>query len=93
MLLLTILDLISFDISFLSLTDHTYLKLCICIFVCVLDCVLSKCRFLTVNFKLTRVIRYIMSILMNFEDFYSYLLESVVESMELSTELYLWALG
>lgn len=48
---------------------------------------------MNVNFKLTRVFRYIMSILINYEDFYSYLLESLVESMELSTELYLCALG
>lgn len=48
---------------------------------------------MNVNFKLTRVIRYKMSILINLEDFYNYLLESLVESMELSTELYLYALG
>lgn len=45
-------------------------------------------RFMNVNFKLTRAIRYIMNILISLEDLYSFLLESLVEASELNRVIY-----
>lgn len=59
------------------------MHLCMCAGVCI-----KKMRFMNVNFKLTRAIRYIMNILISLEDLYSFLLESLVEASELNRVIY-----
>lgn len=84
-----ILDLICFAISSpppILMYSYVYAFVYMCWSVYI-----KKWGFLNMNFKLTRAIRYmrIMNILISLEDFYSYLLESLVESTKLNKQLYI----